>query len=534
MMMRQTLMALFLCASVAKAQDIEMLSEMRGRPLPRGYFEMIQEHPDAFELKAGWRNKVATVQASAAALEGTLPLVIIPALFSDSPQPEAIISSSALHAKMFSPTSGNTVSAYYNEVSLGKLKINGLVTSWAATSLPRSVVVGANFGLGGDSRVRDWIREAVANVDASIDFGQFDNDGPDGIPNSGDDDGRVDGAAFLFREIDASCGGNGIWPHRSRLQITGLSTAAVTNDPRPNGGTIVVDDYMTLGARTCSGLGSLEVNVVAHETGHIIGQPDYYDSSAGILREQRRWVIGCWEIMSAGSWGCGAGMQQSIVIPSHMSPFPKQFFGWNNPTVVNTVGIQPQTFTLRSATTTPDALRIRLTNTEYLFVEYRTKTGFDAGLPSAGILIYHQENGRPFLPCATCPRTYSYQLLEADGDSALTRQETQGGNRGAPGDAWGVTKFRIDDTTIPSTKLNNGVSTFVRISKMVIDAAAGVARVTVSLLPSQITVERLVSALGLAPLPAPDVTLMDAAGNANGRFDVGDFRAYIKIRADDP
>jgi immune inhibitor A len=318
------------------------------------------------------------------------------------------------------------------------------------------------------------------------------------------------------------------------MAITGVSTAAVTNDLRPNGSPIVVDDYIALGARTCSGAGSLEVNVLAHETGHILGQPDYYDSSAGLLREQRRWVVGCWEIMSAGSWGCGTGAATTTVVPSHMGALPKQLFGWSNPILVNTVGIKPQTFTLRAASSTPDALRIRLTNTEALMVEYRPKAGFDIGLPAAGILVYHIESGRPFLPCQTCPRKYSYALLEADGDSALTRSEIQGGNRGAPGDAWGLTKFQIDDTTIPSTKLNNGESSFVRISKMVIDAAAGIARVTVSLLPAQITINRLVTALGMVPLPGADIALMDAAGNGNGRFDVGDFRAYLRIRADDP
>ena len=33
--------------------------------------------------------------------------------------------------------------------------------------------------------------------DGTIDWGQFDNDGPDGIPNSGDDDGFVDVLAVM-------------------------------------------------------------------------------------------------------------------------------------------------------------------------------------------------------------------------------------------------------------------------------------------------------------------------------------------------
>jgi len=531
-MIRGTIIGLFLVSSsLLRAQDIEVMSELGGRSLPKAYYERIRNEPDVFQLRDGWRRKLSAAQSSADAVQGTLSIVVLPALFSDSDLPEDIISTGALQKSLFGPSASGTVPGYYNEVSRGKLKINGLVTDWTRTSLSRATVIGQSFGLGNDARVQSWIREAVANVDATVDFGQFDNDGPDGIPNSGDDDGRVDGVAMLFREIDAACGGNGIWPHRSRLVSGG---AAVTNDPRPNGGFVVVSDYIVLGARTCNGVEPLQVNVFAHETGHVLGLPDYYDSSVGLLREQRRWVVGCWDIMSAGSWGCGSGPQPSNILPPHMGAYTKSILGWNNPLQVTNVGLRPQEFTLRPANTTGDALSIRLSNTENLFVEYRLKQGYDAGLPSSGVLVYHTESGRAFLPCETCPRTYSYALLEADGDSSLVRPEAPGGNRGDAGDAFGITRNVIDDATIPSTRLNNGTSTFVRLSKMVIDAAQGIARVTVSLLPPQITIDRLVAALGLTALPPADASLLDAAGNANQQYDVGDFRAFLQIRANDP
>jgi M6 family metalloprotease-like protein len=530
-MKRRLLIATLLSyGSVLPAQDIEILSEMKGRPLPRAYFERLQEQPDAFELKDGWRRKLAAAQATASAVEGTLPLVIIPALFADSEAPDASISSSALESRLFDPASFNTVTSYFSEVSRGKLNISGRVTDWTPTTLTRATVVGTSFGLGVESKTRDWLREAIARADAKIDFGQFDNDGPDKIPNSGDDDGRVDGAAFLFREIDAACGGPGIWPHRSRFS-GGQETAPQTNDPRPNGGVIVVDDYMVMGARSCGGNRPLDVNVFAHETGHILGLPDYYDLSGGILREQRRWVVGCWEIMSAGSWGCGAGPHQGIVDPPHMGAYTKGIMGWVEPKVVG-AAIKPEQHTLRPAHSSGDALRIPLSATEYLLVEYRAKQGHDSGLPASGLLVYHIQTGRPFLPCPTCPRTYSYALLEADSDSALVRVETAGGNRGAATDAFGPVRTRVDDTTIPSTRLNDGTSTWVRLSGMIVDAVQGIARVTVSLAPARFTMARLASALGLTPLPNEDQLLLDTAGNGNGRFDVGDFRAYARIQAE--
>ena len=48
--------------------------------------------------------------------------------------------------------------------------------------------------------------------------------------------------------------------------------------------------------------GDCTIGVYCHEYGHVLGLPDLYDSSDGILPEQRRWVVGCWGLMAAGSW----------------------------------------------------------------------------------------------------------------------------------------------------------------------------------------------------------------------------------------
>ena len=530
-MMRGALtgMIILLCASRLGAQQIEVPRTDMLR-VPTAVKQLMQAQPDASDFRGGWSGKVARAQLTASVVEGTLPLVVIPALFADSQQPTDEISTSALQLRLFAESTPSTVSAYFRETSLGRLTISGQVTEWVPTSFTRAEVVGQSAGLGPEAKPREWLRQAVANIDAKIDFGQFDNDGGDGIPNSGDDDGRVDGAAFLFREIDAACGGNGVWPHRWRLSDETVP-GAVTNDLRPNGQPIVVDDYMVMGARNCGGTRALDVNVFAHETGHILGLPDYYDATGGILREQRRWVIGCWEIMSAGSWGCGAGPAATAVIPPHFGAYTKTLLGWISPRTV-VAKLRPEEHELRPAHSTGDALRIPLSEREYLLVENRARQGFDTGLPGAGVVVYHIELGRNFLPCQACPRKYSYMLLEADGDSALARAETSGGNRGAGSDAFGPSRARIDDGTMPSTRLNNGTSTWVRLSRMIVDAVTGIARVTVSFAPSHITLERVVAAFGMTPLPADDATLLDSAGNENGRYDVGDFRAYLRIQAE--
>jgi len=49
---------------------------------------------------------------------------------------------------------------------------------------------------------------------------------------------------------------------------------------------------------------------MAHELGHLwFGLPDLYHlvGGPGEVWEQRRWVVGCWELMAAAAWGCGTG-----------------------------------------------------------------------------------------------------------------------------------------------------------------------------------------------------------------------------------
>src|SRR5206468_6409889 len=87
-------------------------------------------------------------------------------------------------------------------------------------------------------RMREMLKAALDSVNSqpSTDWGQFDNDGPDGIPNSGDDDGVVDFVAFLQPEVGGECVRNtppstGIWSHRfiiAGLGIPGAGAGYVT------------------------------------------------------------------------------------------------------------------------------------------------------------------------------------------------------------------------------------------------------------------------------------------------------------------
>src|SRR3712207_312202 len=118
------------------------------------------------------------------------------------------------------------------------------------------------------------LQHAVAGADDTVDFGAYDNDGADGVPNSGDDDGFVDAAFVIYAGTSAAQGGGGaIWPHAWQHEVA-------TSDPAAGGGTIKVSRYAALPEQVDDGVDGdlLTVGLAAHEFGHILGLPDLHDT----------------------------------------------------------------------------------------------------------------------------------------------------------------------------------------------------------------------------------------------------------------
>ncbi|MFC1639610.1 M6 family metalloprotease domain-containing protein [Gemmatimonadota bacterium] len=509
-------------------------SRVPGRTLPQAYYQRVYEKPDLFELQHGWIQSAQRAEAMNTAVSGTLPLVVIPALFADSEDPH--ISHEQMQAVLFDgPSDYGTLNEFYEEVSSGRLSVVGQVAPWTRTSLTMSEVVAGSYGLGDGARTGEYLIEALDSADAIIDFGLFDNDGPDGSPNSGDDDGRVDAVAFQFLEIAASCGGPSIWPHRSRIDgWTSDGSPYTTNDSQPDGQPILVSDYIVQGATDCGGVEAQTATTIAHELGHVLGITDLYDRSRGVEPEHRHWVVGCWSLMAAGAWGCGASDREEWVRPTHMGAWEKIQLGWLSELEEAPPALLHQ-YTLDPVLSSQQALKIPLESgdqadtNEYLLVEYRVKDGFDQDLPASGVLVYHVDPTKTHNQLLWSePQWYMVSLLEADGNSSLQRSFQEGGNRGEAGDAWGVAGTgRISNSTIPSTRLNSGDESPVTIHD--ISIVGGEAHITVS--TAVVADASLVHAFlgsNVTPLTTEEEEYLDAYGNNNGQYDVGDLRAYLR------
>ncbi|MGW8267691.1 MAG: M6 family metalloprotease domain-containing protein [Longimicrobiales bacterium] len=521
----------------AAALALLLPASVAGQRIPAPSFldrlHHLEEQVDPLRPRRGWVARTVRAMETSEALTGTLPVAIILALFADSPDPH--VSAEDVQRALFDgPSSFGTASEFYAEASGGRFGLTGYVTPWVRTSLTMAEVVGSEWGLGEDGKTGTYLFDAVAAADSLIDFTQFDNDGPDGIPNSGDDDGVADAVAIQFLEVSASCGGPSVWPHRSRLEDWSDGVLFETDDIGAAGTPIVVSDYTTQGATDCGGVAVQNATVIAHELGHVLGLPDLYDRSRGIRPEDRRWVVGCWSLMAAGSWGCGLDDRMAWVRPTHFGAWEKEVLGWLSEVEV----VKPAldlSFALEPVRTAGRVLKIPLepglplSNSEYLLVEYRTRAGFDAGLPADGVLVYHVDpkvDGNQ--PCDSCPQIYRVGLLEADGNNSLRRSFPEGGNRGEAGDAWGVIgPGSLTNNTDPSTRLNSGAPSPVTIYRIAVEEGQALITLSSRAIPSGALVQEFLKT-GFTPLTPEERAYLDSHGNGNGRYDVGDLRAYLR------
>jgi len=450
-------------------------AEPPGQPIPpvlfRGDTIWVEASPSQFgslpatvQTSSGKPREVRglhQLSAQVMARTGEVKMIVLPALFSDSSEPP--FEPEEIEEALFA-FSGNTIPRYFLENSRGAFVAYGDVAPWVRTSVTLLEAAGSvnGHGLWGP-RMRDYLREAVHLADPHVDFGAYDNDGPDGLPNSGDDDGVVDAVNIEFPEPSGSCpGGPGIWPHFSGLNEE-------TDDLRPDGTPIVIGPYFAESTTECDGMSIQSPGTVAHEFGHRLGLPDFYRMPGGvedILPSKRHWNIGCFGIMGAGGWGCGSGPTGTDFGPTNLSPLSKARLGWVTPTVVSPV--RNAEFYLPPVHSSGEVLRLDLDagGNEYLLVENRIRTGFDGDLPASGVLVYHVDRlSRDRETNPGDPIPYSYYLVEADGDFELRRTEAEGGNRGEAEDmfGWDGGEGSVGQFQMPWTRSHSGATTPVVI-----------------------------------------------------------------------
>jgi len=174
---------------------------------------------------------------------------------------------------------------FYTQLSNGFVRLQGLVRGWWAAPQPNTYYEDGCNGIGvlntcpSVRHFGELLLGALAYFDdGTIDWGQFDNDGPDGVPNSGDDDGYVDFVTFIHPDVDGACRTSHIWAHRWVISIWNGGVPYQTRSARRNGGRILVDDYTIQsgvgGATACTASQIMPIGSIAHVNGLAFGLPD--------------------------------------------------------------------------------------------------------------------------------------------------------------------------------------------------------------------------------------------------------------------
>jgi len=365
------------------------------------------------------------------------------------------------------PWPTGTLTEYYREISYGHLTLTGNVFDWVDVSQDDTFYEGNNNGLpgmGSTAMLGQFLTETLDLNDPGVDYAQFDNDGPDGIPNSGDDDGVVDLAAFVHPERGGECtgGGGNIWSHRWVLSGW-IGDSYETDDAAAGGGFIQVNDYVIQPALNCDDA-MIEIGVFCHEYGHTFGIVDLYDTTPADNPDSEG--VGHWCLMGGGSWNTPEH-------PAHMSAWSKERLGWVN---YFTVTQDLDQLCLPPVETNPIAVRLWAQggdSPEYFVVENRQPIGFDDALVASGLVIYHideavydaQDNVNRVqgdethkaidVECADA-RTADHV---ADADDLDT-----GANRADAGDVWcPSTQQTFDGASVPDSRAYSGAPTGVAV-----------------------------------------------------------------------
>jgi M6 family metalloprotease-like protein len=381
--------------------------------------------------------------ASGFAIEGRKSIPVLTLKFSDTGSADPI-DVKQLQTELFDgPWPTGTMTDYYKEISYGLFEVTGQVHPFKTLKNKGSFYTANCNGLCEEAKIPDMLTETLT-LNGSIDWGQFDNEGPDGKPNSGDDDGFVDFVAFVQPDIGGECGKNPhVWSHRFSLSGWGAK-AFPTKSPANGGGTIMIDDYVVMPSKACDAKTMIQIGVFAHEFGHAFGLPDLYDTDDDNGESEG---AGNWCLMAGGSWG---GDGNSPERPAHMSAWSKTFLGW----VLPKLPAGNPSISLEDIESKAVALKVPISavGTQYYLIENRQKTKFDDHLPIGGLLIWRINdsvvNAGLINNSVNADETkQGVELVEADGLSHLDSTT----NRGDAGDPFPGSKNvrNLDNTTKP-------------------------------------------------------------------------------------
>ncbi len=323
-------------------------------------------------------------------LQSSFSLLVIPVDFADT----AFQSSIQEHLSgMLFGDSGQTLENYFNTASHGRC--NFQVTLSPVVHLTGNRIDYSDIGWQGYQKIRLLAGESISSaVNAGLHLGLFDNNGPDYIPDSGDDDGEVDGILILHAGPGYGSNPDGLIPPLNYF----------LEDPVLENG-ITARFFSVASAYNSLGL-------IAHETAHLFGLEDRYDMFLSAGDYENAGGLGDFSLMSSG---------YRLESPSLLDAYSAAQLGW-----VDYIDLESP---YQGATELHSGEVLRLhppelnsPENEYYLAEVRGGSDlFDTHLPANQLIIYHVDENIPDDSQSSSgpDRHIRVAVVEADGSNDL-------------------------------------------------------------------------------------------------------------------
>ena len=399
---------------------------------------------------------------------GTQRVLVLLAQFQN--QPSLGTDAAYWNDRIFGPAL--SVKKYYKEVSYGQLNLLPAIENYGTS---RDGIVGwitlpynhPNSGGNVSDHNRQITRDAILASAPYVDYTVYDTNN-DGYISNKELHIIVVVAGYETAFASTSSCKPGIWAHYWGFE--GGKVPAPVVYGKTIGEISAGGGYVQVGEWHCADLPGLTpgypatMGVIAHEFGHSLNLPDLYDTGGGSSG------IGVWGIMGMGTWNT-TGTQLGD-LPAHHDAWSKWYEGWITPLQLRGLSAgqpipqaesNPTVFQLLD---NPNGLDWKFKSNsgtgEYFLVENRQQTGFDAGLPGCGLLIWHIDESVPFDNSANAgnPRRLVY-LVQADGTDELGR----GRDTGDAGDPFPGSRWRqaFSASTTPNSNLYDGSPSSVNV-----------------------------------------------------------------------
>lgn len=256
-----------------------------------------------------------------------------------------------------------SVADYFKDQSRGDFELTFDVVGPVTVSHDAEYY-GENNDNGDDMHPEEMVVEAITLAkDLVTDWKQYD----------WDDDNEVDQVMIVYAGEGEADGGadNTIWPHEWELKFVDLDFE-VTDGIKVNTYAVANEGLVYNNQFCINGIGT-----ICHEFSHCLGLPDMYDVSySGYFG------MGPWSLMDSGSYN-GNGF-----VPAGYTSYDKYCIGWIQPTELTSA---QEVNNMQPLNESSDVYMI--TNAahpdEYYLLENRQKKGWDAHLPTSGMLILH-------------------------------------------------------------------------------------------------------------------------------------------------